>query len=89
MKFTWDERKRKKTLNERNLDFADAAKVFAGPVFTFKDERFEYDEERFVSVGLLEDNVVVLVHTETKSEIRIISMRKGNKNEQKIFFENV
>ena len=89
MKFIWDEQKRKKTLNERNLDFADTAKVFAGPTFTFKDERFEYDEERFVSIGLLESEVVVIVHTETKSEIRIISMRKGNKNEQKIFFENV
>lgn len=31
MKLTWDESKRLATFNERGLDFADAAFVFAGP----------------------------------------------------------
>jgi uncharacterized DUF497 family protein len=32
---------------------------------------------------------IVIVHTETASEIRVISMRKGTANEQEIFFENI
>lgn len=89
MKITWDERKRKKTLAERALDFAEAAEVFAGPTFTFEDERFEYEEKRFVTLGLLGGHVVVLVHTETEKEIRIISMRRGTKDEQEVYFQNL
>lgn len=89
MKYTWDEQKRKKTLNERGLDFADARKVFIGPIFTFEDERFDYGEKRLVTLGLLDDQVVVIVHTETAKEIRVISMRKGAPNEQKIYFNSI
>ena len=42
------------TLEVRGLDFAEAAKVFAGPTFTFVDLRFDYPEERFVTIGLLD-----------------------------------
>ena len=89
MKITWDERKRKKTLTLRGLDFADAGKVFEGATFTFEDDRFDYGEKRVVTLGLLDADVVVIVHTETKKEIRIISMRKGDKDEQETYFENV
>jgi len=33
--------------------------------------------------------VVVLVHTETTEEIRVISMREADKNEQLLFFNNL
>lgn len=89
MKITWDERKRKKTLAERGLDFADSKMVFDGATFTFEDDRFDYGERRFVTLGLLGADVVVIVHTELEKEIRIISMRKGEKDEQESYFENV
>ena len=88
MKFTWDEEKRQHTLDERGLDFAQAHKVFDGATFTFEDTRFDYGEQRFVTLGLL-NNVVVIVHTETVEEIRIISMRKANKHEQELYFRNL
>lgn len=53
MKFTWSEAKRKSNLKAHGLDFADAPEVFAGPTFTFEDDRFLYNEPRFVSLGLL------------------------------------
>ncbi len=89
MKITWDELKRKKTLDERGLDFADAKTVFDGATFSFEDDRFDYGERRVVTLGLLGIVVVAIVHTESEKEIRIISMRKGEKNEQKVYFENV
>lgn len=89
MEFSWDETKRKGNLAKHGLDFADARRVFSGPTFTFTDSRFDYGEERFVTIGLLEADVIVIVHTETATEIRVISMRKGTANEQKIFFENI
>jgi uncharacterized DUF497 family protein len=39
--FTWDEPKRQANLAKHGLDFADAAKVFAGPMVLFEDDRFD------------------------------------------------
>jgi uncharacterized DUF497 family protein len=69
------------------MDFADAEAVFAGATFTFEDNRFDYGEQRFITLGMLKGVVVVIAHTEQDDEIRIISMRKGTKNEQRIYFQ--
>lgn len=88
-RFTWDENKRQKTLAARGLDFAEAPLVMEGLVFTFPDEREDYGEERLVTLGMLRGNIVVVVHTETETEIRIISMRKANKSERDIYYRNL
>jgi uncharacterized protein len=89
VRFTWREAKRKVNLKDHGLDFADAEEVFAGPTFTFEDDRFHYNEQRFVTLGLLRGVCVSLVHTETPVHIHIISFRKATRNEQIIFFQNV
>jgi len=88
-RFTWHEPKRQATLARRQLDFADAEYVFVGPTFTFEDERRDYGERRWVTMGLLREKVVVIVHTETEDEIRVISMREAEKDEQLLFFSNL
>lgn len=89
MRFTWHEQKRQRTLNQRQLDFAYAEQIFAGPTFTFEDDRKDYGEQRWVTLGLLQATVVVIVHTERKDEIHIISMRKADRDEQHLFFSNL
>jgi hypothetical protein len=89
MEFTWDEKKRKTNVRKRGLDFADAEIVFSGATFTFEDDRFDYGEQRFITMGLLRGVVVVIAHTERGETIRIISMRKATKHEQEIFFQNL
>jgi uncharacterized DUF497 family protein len=42
-----------------------------------------------ITLGLLDDVVVVIAHTESTDELRIISMRKATRHEQAIFFENL
>ena len=88
MKIIWDEGKRQSNITKHGLDFVLAHKVFAGATFTFEDNRMDYGEQRFVTIGLLE-GVVVIIHTESVDEIRIISMRKATKNEQKLYFKNL
>ena len=56
--------KRQTTLRNRGLDFADAELIFAGPTFTFQDDREDYGERRWVTLGLLRGKVLVIVHTE-------------------------
>jgi hypothetical protein len=68
---------------------ADAARVFAGLTFTFEDDRFDYAEQRFVTLGLLDGHSVSLVHTETSHEIRVISFRQATPREARIFVDQV
>ncbi len=87
MEFTWDEAKRKTNLAKHGFDFADAEAVFAGMTYTFGDDRTYYGEERFITLGMLKGRVVLIAHTEDDDEIRIISMRKATKHEQKEYFQ--
>jgi uncharacterized DUF497 family protein len=68
------------------LDFADADKVFAGSHFQSIDERFDYGEDRYITVGLLDVTVVVMVWTPRSGSRRIISMRKANAKETENFY---
>jgi uncharacterized DUF497 family protein len=67
----------------------DASAAFDGATFTCEDDRFRYDQQRFVTLGLLEGIPVSIVHTETKDRIHIISFRKATKRETDILFENL
>lgn len=87
MHFTWDESKRQSNLKKHGLDFADAATVFAGPVAVFEDDRVAYAEPRLIGIGLLESLVVVMVHVEADDTIRLISMRKANRDETNLFYQ--
>jgi uncharacterized DUF497 family protein len=89
MEFTWSERKCSLNIKQHGLDFVDAPAVFGGLTFTFEDERFSYNEQRFVTLGLLAGVPVSIVHTETAHEIRIISFRQATRRETQIFFEAV
>jgi uncharacterized DUF497 family protein len=86
LKFTWNERKRRINLETHHLDFADAHSVFAGATFTFEDDRIDYGEQRFITIGMLKNVVVVITHLESGDDVRLISMRKASKHEQEIFF---
>lgn len=89
MKIAWDEAKRRANLKKHGLDFADAPDVLAGITCTFEDARFEYGGQRFITLGMLRDTVVVMAHTETAREFRVISMRKATRHEQVIYFQNL
>jgi uncharacterized protein len=89
MEFNWSEAKRAKNLKVHALDFIDAPLVFDGVTFTFEDDRFEYGEQRYITLGLLAGIPVSIVHTENEHEIRIISFRKATAREADIFFHEI
>ena len=57
--------------------------------FTAEDTREDYGEQRFLTLGLLEDQVVSVTHTEQGEEIRIISIRKATKHEARFYFSQI
>jgi uncharacterized protein len=73
-----DPEKRMKTVIERGLDFARAGEVFAGRHLTVKDDRRDYGEVRFMTIGLLDQRMVVMIWTHREPVVRVISMRKAN-----------
>lgn len=60
MKITFDILKRNKTLEERGLDMARAQEIFEETHFHFLDDRHDYSEERIVTVGFLDQRMVLL-----------------------------
>lgn len=89
MRFKWDEEKRKKNVRRHGFDFADTPEVFENIVYTIEDDRFDYGETRYFTLGIVAGRIVALSHTEGDGEMRIISLRKANRHEQEIYFTEV
>ena len=90
MRIGYDPAKRQKTLEERGLDFEDAPMVFAGRHFTREDDRKDYGEERLITVGFLQDRMVVMVWTPRQGNTRhILRMRKANEREQNYYAQHL
>ena len=78
----FDAAKRDATLEARGLDMACAGEVFAGATLTVEDDRQDYGEDRFITIGFLDERMVILVWTPRNGARRVISMRKANEREQ-------
>lgn len=85
MEIRYDPEKRARTLAERGLDFEDAVQVFAGITIDVLDDRKDYGEIRWLTYGLLHGRMVALVWTPRGKARHIISMRKANDREKKIY----
>ncbi|MGA2654950.1 MAG: BrnT family toxin [Gammaproteobacteria bacterium] len=87
--FEWCEEKRKINLKNHGLDFEDAAHVWASIKMTQQDNRKDYGEKRYIALGLLNQRVVVMVYViRGINTVRLISFRKANVREVKIYEKN-
>ncbi len=84
---TWDERKRRINIKRHGVDFKGAEAIWDNFTVTREDIRHSYGEARFVTFGLLDGEVVVLVYTEREDDIHIISLRRAEKYEARYYFE--
>lgn len=82
MYITFDPAKRLATLAERGLDFADAARVFAGPTLEVEDQRRDYGENRIICFGFLAGRLIVVGYAPRGSARHVFSMRKANAREK-------
>jgi uncharacterized protein len=84
---TWDESKRRDNLRDHGLDFEGAEAIWDNFTVTREDIRERYGEKRLVTFGLLNGEVVVLVHTDRDDDMHIISLRRTEKYEARYYFE--
>lgn len=89
MRFEWDEGKNLSNQRKHGFDFKDVVTVFDSFTYTEFDERFDYGETRFITVGLFEGEVIAIAHTEDDDTIRVISVRKAEKYEQEQYYKKI
>lgn len=88
MKFEWDENKNQINIRKHKIDFLEASKVFYDPNFIVnEDTRHDYGEARYQVVGSIDiHGIIFVVHAERHDNaIRIISARKANKKEKRLY----
>lgn len=89
LEFEWDEDKRQRNIEQHGLDFVDILPLFGETdILIFEDTRKDYGEIRHILMGALNGIFFQVAFTVRKSSIRIISARRGNKRERRIYEEN-
>jgi len=93
MKFEWDENKNRHNQERHFLHFDDAKEIFNNPTISIIDARRDYGEVRYIDIGVVEfegfSAIITIVYTKRRDVIRIISARKANKKERKMYNEYI
>jgi hypothetical protein len=82
--YEWDEMKNAANVRKHGVSFKTASRIFENRVVTSPDDRFDYGEEREISIGHV-DGVLfpTVAHTDRDGRTRIVSARRANSRERK------
>ena len=87
MTFEWDQEKNLINKKKHGISFETAAYVFYDEQYI---EMFDFehsiDEDRYIAIGKVED-VLFVVFTERKENIRLISARLANEAERRLYYD--
>ncbi len=89
VKFEWDDEKNRINIEKHSVDFNDTIDIFQNIRLTAVDKRRDYGETRKISIGKINNNICIVVYTERKDVIRIISARKANQRERRKYYEHI
>jgi len=86
-KFEWDDQKASINLLKHGVSFDEAVSVFGDELaLTFSDLDHSETEDRSRTYGLSNKaRLLVVVHTERRNGVRIISARKATRYEKSIY----
>ena len=87
--FEWDEEKARANLQKHQVNFEEAQTVFVDPLaITISDPDHSIKEDRFIIIGESQKRrILVVVYTERKKKIRLISARRASRAERKKYEE--
>ena len=88
-KFEWDDQKAASNIQKHGISFDEAVTVFADEkALTFADTDHFETEDRSRTYGISnKGRLLVVVHTERRNNVRIISARKATRYEKSIYNE--
>lgn len=85
--YEWDDEKAAANLDKHGVSFQEAASAAEdAPLFLGEDNRRDYGERRFLSIGISRmDRIVTWVWTRRNGKTRLISARLASRRERQIY----
>jgi uncharacterized protein len=85
--FEWDDAKAKSNYAKHGVSFEFARGVFKDAFAIERiDQRFSYEEERFVIIGMVEEDLLSVAYVARDKRIRLISARRATRVEWNDYF---
>lgn len=85
--FEWDSEKRDFNLEKHLVDFCDATTMFHGTLKPVRTVHMPSGEKRMVCIGKMDGLLFVIVYTIRGDRIRLISVRRANRDEYKYYIQ--
>ena len=87
MEYEWDDNKNQQNQAKHGIDFYDAVRIFIdGDRIEWLDNRKDYQEKRYRTVGMVFGVLLVVVYTPRNGRYRLISARKASKHERETYY---
>src|SRR5579862_5976789 len=83
--FEWDPIKAQANFQKHRTDFSTAVRIWQGKVIERHDTRRAYGEIRIQAFGAVDGRIMAVIVTWRGTKRRIISARKANSREQRVF----
>ena len=81
--YEWDEAKRRPNIAKHGVDFTEMAPFAWDTAAGILDDR--YEEPRWITIGFIGTRLHVAVDTVRSGIIRVISLRKANRREERSY----
>lgn len=88
MRYTWDEKKNEANRRKHGLGFEEMDGFDWEMAVIIDRSRHEDGEQRFAAIGFLNDRLHTAIYTLRDTGIRLISLRRSNKPEERTYDEN-
>ena len=85
MRFEWDEAKRAANIAKHGVDFAAVESFDFESALVMTDDRDDYGETREIALGHINARLHVLIFTWRNEVVRVISLRKANRREVRVY----
>jgi uncharacterized DUF497 family protein len=85
--FEWHHAKARSNLAKHGISFGTARQVFFDPFMVeVLDDTEDYGEDRFLVIGMVEDQLLSVIYTPRRGRYRLISARCATRDEQDHYF---
>lgn len=88
VRIEFDPAKNEANIAKHGVDMASAEDFEFDTALVSIDLRYRYGEARYVALGYVKERLHVLVFTKRGAVVRVISLRKANRREEKTYRES-
>ena len=87
MQYEWDEAKAAANIRNHGVAFTAIEDFDWSTAFVLPDERFDYNEDRWLAIGMIGSRLHAVSFTIRGDRIRIISLRRAEPREKRLYHE--